>query len=203
MTPGATASSRPDALSGSRPRVVLVLQAQRLAALSELEETCRRARQHFGGCRVVVLADAMTSALIKRLGYADEVLRMSRWSCGRMRALLRRLERRGVTDMAIAYDSAALPGPARLEWLALASRKPIYFRETGGPLAPISRARLTARLAAEALLAALAMVAGAAVAIMVAGALLLTQPMLIGRRRREQRRRQRISAWSREWLRRL
>jgi len=195
MTPAAT--------SQGSPRVVLVLQVQRLAALWEVQETCRRAREYFGDCRVIVLADAAASPFVERLGCADEVVCMSRWNRRRMHALVRRLRRRGVTDTCITYDSAAQPGPARLEWLALAMRKPVCYREVGGAIAPISRARLVARLAAEATLAALAAIAGAAAAMMMTGALLLSALALASPRRRETRRRRRIAAWNREWLRRL
>jgi hypothetical protein len=182
---------------------VVVLQTQRLAAPQELEETCGRVREYFGDCRIVVVAGAATAMFVERLGCAEHVVRMSRWSGRRTRALVRRLSRRGATDTCIVYDSASWPGPARLELLALAMRTPLCYRALGGGVRPLSRARLWSRFVAGIVLALLAAAAGAAAAMMVAVGLLASWPLLARPHQRAIRRRRRIREWNDEWLRRL
>ena len=181
----------------------MVLQVQRLAAPGELEETCRRVREYFGDCRIIVVAAAATAAFVQHLGCAEQVVRMTRWSRPRMRALARRLRRRGTTDTCIVFDGAAWPGPARLELLALAMRTPLCYRELGGAVTPLSRRRLWSRLTADLILALLAGIAGAVAAAVVTLGLVVSWPLLARPRRREMLRRQRIRRWNDEWLRRL
>jgi len=194
VTPGHTDGS---------PRTVVVLQTQRLAAPEELDETCRRVREYFKHCRIIVVAGAATAMLAEHLGCAEEVVRMTRWSGRRMRALVRRLLRRGATDACIVYDSAAWPGPARLELLALAMRTPLCYRALGGEVRPLSRARLWSRFVANMMLALLAGALGALAAMLVAVGFLASWPLLARPRSTMNRRRQRIRKWNDEWLRRL
>jgi len=182
---------------------VVVLQVQRLAAPDELEETCRRVRECFGDCRIIVVAAAATAAFVQHLGCAEHVVRMTRWTGPRMRALARRLLRRGATDTCIVFDAAAWPGPARLELLALAMHTPLCYRELGGEVTPLSRRRLWSRLTADLILALLAGAAGAVAAAVVALGLAVSWPLLARPQRREMLRRQRIRRWNDEWLRRL
>jgi len=184
-------------------RTIVVLQVQRLAALGEIEETCRRAREYWGDCRIMVVAGPATRPFVQQLGCAEEVLPMQRWNRRRMLALVRRLRRRGATDACIVYDSAASPGPARLELLALAMGTPVHYRELGGPVKPLSRARLWVRFCADAALAALSAGAGAAVAVLVGAALLMSRPFLASPRRQADLRRRRIRLWNNYWLRKL
>jgi len=182
---------------------VLVLQVQRLAAMEELEETCRRVREYCGGCRIIIVASAATGMFVEHLGCAEDVLRITRWSGRRMRALVRRALRRGVTDTCIVYDSTAAPGPARLELLALAMRTPLYYRQLGGAVRPLSRGRLWARFIAGIALAGLAAGFGALAGAAAGAGLVITQALLATRRGRAHRRRHRIQDWNEEWLRRL
>lgn len=176
---------------------------QRLAAPQEVVETCRRVREALGPCRVIIVAGAATAPLLRSLGCADEVVRMSRWTAARVRALLRRLRRRGVTDTCLVYDSAAQPGPARLELLALLLGAPLYWRQPVGGLARLSRSRLWLRLLGEMILALLAAASGAIAGLIVALALAAVQPLLARPRARDNRQRQRLRLWKQWWLRRL
>jgi len=184
-------------------KTVLVLQVQRLGALDEIEETCRRVRECFGACRIVIVSSPPTQGFVAQLECVDDVLRMSRWTRPRVLALVRRLRRRGVSDTCIVYDSAASPGPARLELLALAMATPLCYRELGGAVRPLSRARLWARFAADIALALLAAGAGLVAAAVIGAALVISQPLLVRPSRRERRQRRRTRAWNDEWVRRL
>jgi hypothetical protein len=186
----------------SAPRTILVLQAQRLGALDELEDTCRRIREFCGECRIVMIASASTGQFVDHLGSAYQVLRISRWTLPRVRALVRRLQRRGISDTCLVYDSAASPGPARMELLALLTRRPLLWLELGGPVRRISRARLWARFGAGVFLAGLA-AAGGAAAMLIVGLALIVAASWVRIRRQARVRRQRISAWNEEWRRRL
>jgi hypothetical protein len=101
------------------------------------------------------------------------------------------------------FDAAAWPGPARLELLALVMHTPLCYRELGGEVRPLSRARLWSRLIADLILALLAGAAGAVAAAVVALGLVVSWPLLARPQRREMLRRQRIRRWNDEWLRRL
>jgi hypothetical protein len=182
---------------------VVVLQILRLAAPEELQETCHRVREYSGDCRVVIVASAATAAFVNRLGCAERVVTMTRWSRPRIRALARRLRRRGATDTCIVFDAAPRPGPARFELLALAMRTPLCYRELGGKVRPLSRSRLWSRCIADIALAGLAGVAGTLAAMVVALGLLIVQPLLARPQRQFDRRRRRIRQWNDEWLRRL
>jgi hypothetical protein len=150
---------------------LMLLQVVRLEDPQACEPVCQALRERFPGS-IISLPAHYHVARVGHVSAVDQVILMepALWkAAGELRA-------RRFDAACIAYECPSLPGPLRLEALALLSRSGRLLAYVDGRLREVSSARLALRIACGLGIAALCAILGTAVS-------LLLPPLLLSRLR--------------------
>lgn len=153
----------------------VLLQVVRLEDPHACEPTCRALREGFPGS-IITLPAEYHVARVGHLSGVDEVMVMEPGFWKQVRAL--RAQR--FDAACVSYECPALPGPVRLEAMAMLCGSRGLLAASGAWLGDIARFRLALRIACGLGMAALCAIVGVALSLVLMPLLLLSRLLPAG-----------------------